>query len=1063
MDIALSDGIAIVAVIVAAISIIINIILLYLQKQTTNIVKDEKKEKDEKKSYIEKKKDKDLAGYLSKIKKDFEYLDFKGVKALLAVPPKLKKIYVKLRIKRSYNLSTYASFEDYIKLEKEEKEEINNEKYESKTFKEIFYKYLIENSENKMLIAGAPGSGKTTLMKWTALQCVEKNDFFEGLIPVFISLNTLAKEYFADGYKFEGLKDYCKANIKSKGFDTDFFDVKFDAGKLIFLLDGLDEIENEDKRKKVIKKVIEEQFIGENKLIVTSRFSGLQPAKGIEFKTGFLSFIIEEFTQTEVEEFLKNWYQNIEACIDPERSEEQSYDIAKENADDLISVLKDNNYKALRDIAVNPLMLTIIALVHRTRFELPRERHKLYEELITIMIELWNLKSRNIKISFKIDVCVKHLSEIAFFMMDKGERVITSKEIKALLPEEIDGKPIDDFLYELVLKSGIFYGSEGKYGFSHLTFQEYLTAKYFTLKGDIQKLLSYAKNSFWNETFLLFINMVQKQHEFFEIIRIGLIDKNYWKSLNLWEASLNELIDEEIKKDEEIKFAKTILNICIKSEQKLTEEMQCYFVDHYPVYEHAKNFAKEGWILFEQTDYPFLRSLGNSILAKSDSENREKWFKKLSERINKSSELDQLTFLQEHSNSFILLLMSKNIKLISFILNILKEEKSDNFIKFNILIYYSEIYYNEFINFGYLEDLINFKDLIENFKSIKFNYLNCLRDLIDYRYYKDYRDLKNFKDLKDLKILFNTQYKKILIENKDKIHKKSTSTLINFQKLSNKELLEYFPNTSYKELIEFKNKGGKVMIDITIKECLDKNFWYGKECIEFSDLIEKLTKKILKEQDDKGVYLVVIEGLASVGKSWMSDALLENIAKKGNTIAFINRNWFIKLKPDDKRYYDKDTIKSELKKIYDFRSSFTKKELLLEFKELYNTNKDEIIKIKLNKNTIVLMDGTRELREELHNFDHLILLIDDPKEMLDRDIYRRPKYYHEKKGSELSEEEYKKSEEYQNGIEKNKKHILKRLNKEKDDKTGNYKTTTVVWMNGKEFIFKKPIIFGKKS
>ena len=87
-----------------------------------------------------------------------------------------------------------------------------------------------------------------------------------------------------------------------------------------------------------------------------------------------------------------------------------------------MQIIGDQSYKGLRQLAVNPLLLTIIAIVHRSRAILPKERHKLYEEALKVMVELWNLANRKIQVSFSADNSIANLSTIAVYLMQKNQR-----------------------------------------------------------------------------------------------------------------------------------------------------------------------------------------------------------------------------------------------------------------------------------------------------------------------------------------------------------------------------------------------------------------------------------------------------------------------------------------------------------------------------------------------------------------------------------------------------------------------------------------------------------------
>ena len=44
----------------------------------------------------------------------------------------------------------------------------------------------------------------------------------------------------------------------------------------------------------------------------------------------------------------------------------------------------------IRDLAINPLMLTVIALVHRDRVKLPDRRAELYAEAVDVLLGKWD-------------------------------------------------------------------------------------------------------------------------------------------------------------------------------------------------------------------------------------------------------------------------------------------------------------------------------------------------------------------------------------------------------------------------------------------------------------------------------------------------------------------------------------------------------------------------------------------------------------------------------------------------------------------------------------------------
>ncbi len=103
-----------------------------------------------------------------------------------------------------------------------------------------------------LLIKGQPGSGKTTLLKHTALSMLTAGEWkgLEGWLPVLVILSQLkgfqdrCPDLPANRTTAERLlEDYFQRSDNG----LDFYTVKrfCEAGKIMFLLDGLDEIDRE--------------------------------------------------------------------------------------------------------------------------------------------------------------------------------------------------------------------------------------------------------------------------------------------------------------------------------------------------------------------------------------------------------------------------------------------------------------------------------------------------------------------------------------------------------------------------------------------------------------------------------------------------------------------------------------------------------------------------------------------------------------------------------------------------------------------------------------------------
>lgn len=805
----------------------------------------EKKEREKKfhqlKTIKGKTSDRDI--YCEHIIQKFKYLDFTGLNAILQKPLLLEQIYVKLRARESFPPGHYQAAAGFKELD-EEKSGAGAEEFIT-VFKNLREVYSKKGEPLRLVILGRPGSGKTTMMKWIALQCARESDPMPAqFTPVFITLKKTG-QVPGKTFRSKNIMDLTHDLLKSENTSPSFLDEQFKNDRILFLLDGLDEVADEELRKEVIQ-WIQNQNIRKNTLLVTSRSSALQEAKGLKFHDAIPVFTIQDFDISDIEGFLENWYKNIEVAVigeTGEKDKKQAIEKGKSRCEDLINIIKDKSYIHLRQLAVNPLLLTIIAIVHRTRAILPKERHKLYGECLKVMTQLWHVANKNLEIAFSFENSMDNLSRIAFSLMKDNRRELELAEIQSILPQKIERHPLDSFLKEMILKSGLLYESEGKYGFLHLTFQEYLAAWHFARGENQNAVLEYRDKDYWNETFKLLVNIGNPRQFFNEIID-NLEEKSYWQQMQSWDDCLDDVVVEKAREEMEIKSAQKILKILPGIEYKKENEafiIQLYA--HYPLYKHAHRFTGDGWNLFHHARHPFVRSVGSSILNKAGKDIRAPLIEKIKERIDNFENMDHknhdqmLDFIHQDNNSFVLLIAGRK-NLCDFHFVLLKLKSPDLFIRYLCVRYLLDLRDlrdlldlrdpRDLHDLRYLRDLRDLRDLrnLRYFRYLRdLRYLRYLRDFLDLRglhhllglgYLHDLRGLRYLRNFRDLRILCNLdrlrdlrdqyidKYETIFKKHKKKIDAWVENVIARLKAFPDKELLRYFPGTSEEEIKIFR-------------------------------------------------------------------------------------------------------------------------------------------------------------------------------------------------------------------------------------------------------------------
>jgi hypothetical protein len=775
-------------------------------------------------------KNQTILSYCDYIIRQYKFFSFRGI-GVGGIRMELNRTYIKLRVKGHFQ---YLKLLKYEKSGFKQDREEYYEKYNNIDFEEIFIT-LKEFKKRRgepiqILIAGHPGCGKTTLLKWIALQCCEKKPIFGKYLPMFFSLKEIGqKSSLLDHSLISLFKEY----LLSLGQAIDFFDDYFQNNQIIFLLDGLDEIADNRLRQRTIL-WIEKQNLKKNSLIVTSRYSGLD-SKGMNFSETFYSFSIEDFSDQDIKGFLENWYLNVETS---EVNDEYSRELARKQTYELLCVLKKESYSSLRSIAKNPLLLSIIAIVHYRKGKLPKYRFKLYEECIEILADTWLEVNRKNEMTTNYSECLYLLSLIAAEMMSNDTKVINLNSINEIMNQNgISQEKQKVFFDDVIYKAGILVESEGKFEFLHLTFQEYLAAYFYSKIDNPLKILINFDRSFWQETIKLFVNIGNTRQFFEEIINM-LDEKNYLSNMGLWEdCILEEIVVEQTKIDIEIGFvnkAYKILKNLSETPEDVTKLVALF--TYYSLFTTADKFIKEAEELLFNSHNSMVNILGALILLHSTNYPFSKIKKILTMKLIEWSEsADPHCGLKGHDYTILIIGLNGNI--LDF-LNLLLSLKSDNYrLKVLILTCLRDIQFIKdldsedslYKNVKNLYYELNINGLIKStnlFNLPQIGYFNTnissiseLLDLLDIRYVLRYSNLNNSNSITNIKKFRNFEnlnandklwefyiqtYIPLIKKHEVAINNWIEDSIVYLKSLNDEKLLSFFPNSDAKEINEFK-------------------------------------------------------------------------------------------------------------------------------------------------------------------------------------------------------------------------------------------------------------------
>lgn len=422
---------------------------------------------------------------------DFGKYDINYCESILRIYDKMELIGVKVERKhRKYQLST-----SFVQLglyddtnDDEEYEESSFDSFELNSIES-----LLEKSKDDLLIIGDAGTGKSTILKWIAVNTIRS--FSEGdediIIPLILELRSFNKNIPLP----ENYFDLFKKNTMQLP-PSGWIESKFKENKCILLLDGIDEISSK-QRIKILDWVEELKEIYNIRIIATSRPSAKE-----------WRLFRDELNFTAVHVANMN-YRSI--CLFSERWHSTYYDEnqTESNAVHMSFIKKISTSKSLMNLASNPLLCAILcALNNEGLLKNDSSRKELYEDCISMLLDQRD-SGREISTDVLPELTYSQkralLDDLSYWMVKNGYVKVSKKFTKEkfkIIATNFQSNDIENDVRidNLIERNGILREKTNtELDFIHKSFMEFMAASQISKESDWELLSKNLTDDLWTD------------------------------------------------------------------------------------------------------------------------------------------------------------------------------------------------------------------------------------------------------------------------------------------------------------------------------------------------------------------------------------------------------------------------------------------------------------------------------------------------------------------------------------------------------------------------------------
>jgi predicted NACHT family NTPase len=433
-------------------------------------------------------------------------------------------------------------------------------------------------SHSKVKLLGRIGSGKTVFLQHLAVEC-NRGQFAASQVPILINLKDFAREQRNE----LSLLDYIAAEFWASGIAEESVIEMLQAGRLLLLLDGLDEVLRQTRR--VVAQEIRRfsEKYERNRFVVTCRTA----IRTVELRQ-FIEVEVAPFNLDQVQDFVQKWFVVVARTPDED---------ALKQAVQVLETFNSPKDFSLSQLLLTPLFLHLACCFFNGCGQLPIRRSEFYQYCVDLLLSQWDdvrgVERDRIYGDLSFSQRLKLMGVIALSTLEQEKSLFEQRAVEVQMGDYLRGLPqvaaigteplfleSASILRSIELQHGFLQEqAHGVFCFSDAVFRDYLAAREIVTSHELQpsclelaRLAERLTDNRWREVFLLTVTMLRNADDL----------------ILLMKARMDAIANQDLAVQELIKTRRSSLGkglvtkqSCVRQHQSLTLEQQEILVKYY--------------------------------------------------------------------------------------------------------------------------------------------------------------------------------------------------------------------------------------------------------------------------------------------------------------------------------------------------------------------------------------------------------------------------------------------------------------------------------------------------